>query len=131
MNDILFSAPNQEPLNELRDELNVTSEMIRTHIEKGSKDNSNPEAYLKEYESLVIRYKKTEEKYNFIIKQKEKKRVKAVKLALFIKQLKKCENVPIEFDKIIFHHLVSKAVVTKDGFIIFHIKNGTSIKLAI
>lgn len=60
-----------------------------------------------------------------------KKRAKAVGLALFIKQLKKCENMPIEFDELIFHYLVSKAVVTKDGFIFFYIQNGTSIKQTI
>lgn len=70
-------------------------------------------------------------KANIILSLKKKKKAKACELALFINNLKKCNRIPLEFNEILFHHVVSKIIITKDGFALFHIKNGTVIKLII
>ncbi|MEG1312772.1 MAG: hypothetical protein RSD40_00490 [Bacilli bacterium] len=69
--------------------------------------------------------------YNSIIETNEKRRIQNIEITKFIDEIKKLDTPPIEFDEILFHHLISNIVITKDGYAIFHIKNGTSIRLEI
>lgn len=98
-------------------------------MEYGAKESSD--SYLAEYDKLVSRYKNIESKCDSIIETNEKRRIQNIEITKFIDEIKKLDTPPIEFDEILFHHLISKIVITKDGYAIFHIKNVTSIRLEI
>lgn len=51
--DKLFAPTNQETLNDLKRELEIISELIKRHVESGTKDCSD--SYLLEYDMLVAR----------------------------------------------------------------------------
>ncbi len=127
--DKLFTPTNQEALSDLKRELEIVSELIKRHVESGTKDCN--ELYLSEYDKLVSRYKNIENKYNSIIETNEKRRIQNIEITKFIDELKILDTPLIEFDEILFHHIISKIVITKDGYAIFHIKNDECIKLEI
>ncbi len=56
--DKLFTPINQEALKDLQQELEIVSELIKCHVESGTKDYSD--SYLAEYDKLVARYKDVE-----------------------------------------------------------------------
>lgn len=129
--DILLKVTNEEALNDLKNELTIVSSLAKEHVERVCKEDSENDAYLKEYESLVTRYKTAEDKYDKEIEANEIKKAKAMELTLFINELKSCESVISEFNEVLFHHTIAKGIVTSDGHIIFHIKNGKTITLEI
>ena len=84
-----------------------------------------------EYETLVKRHNILEEKYNELIKENEKRRAKLVSISSFIETIKKTDNLPLEFSESLFHQLIDRCTVTKDGNAIFKLRNGKEITLAI
>lgn len=131
INDTLFKPTNENDITKLQSEMNVIANMIKAHVESGAKDDSSSDKYITEYEALVKRYKDVESKYNELILENEKRKAKSIELSLFVKELKKHAKLPLEFDDTLFHHVVDKCLVTKDGYVVFKIKNGSEIKLEI
>jgi len=111
--------------------MELLASMIKTHVENGAKDDKSADSYLTEYESLVNRYRKYEDKYHAFLLENEKKRAQNIELSRFINDFKQMNHLPLEFDEVPFHHTVSKIIITKDGYAEFHIKNGSNIKLTI
>ena len=89
------------------------------------------EAYLSEYESLVKRHNDAESRYSTLMEENEMRKTKYIAITSFIDTLKKTKELPLQFDESLFNKIIQKMVVTHDGFVLFILRNGKEIKLAI
>lgn len=96
-------------------------------MEKATDSSLSHEAYIDEYESLVKRHNDDESRYNALIEENE---TKYIAITSFTDTLKKCKELPLQFDESLFNKLIQKMVVTHDGFIVFILRNGKEIKIA-
>lgn len=100
-------------------------------MEKATDSSVSHEAYLSEYESLVKRHNGAERRYNSFIEENETRKTKYIAINSFIDTLKKTKELPLQFDESLFNKVIQKMVVTYDGFVLFVLRNGKEIKLAI
>lgn len=89
------------------------------------------EAHLSEYESLVKKHNDAESRYNALIKGNKMRKTKYIAITSFIETLKKCKELPLQYDESSFNKIIQKLIVTNDGIVLFILRNGKEIKLAI
>ena len=100
-------------------------------MEKAIDSSVSHEAYIDEYESLVKRHNDAESRYNALIGENEMRKTKYIAITSFIDTLKKTKELPLQFDESLFNKIIQKLIVTHDGFVLFTLRNGKEIKLAI
>ena len=131
MKDTLYKPIDSNELTLILDEIKKTDELINNHALRASNSSISTNEYMTKYESLVKKHNDLKEKYNELIKENEKRRAKLVSISSFIETIKKSDNLPLEFSEPLFHQLVDRCTVTKDGNVIFKLRNEKEITLAI
>ena len=131
MKDTLYKPIDSNELTLILDEIKKTDELINNHTLRASNSSISANEYMTKYESLVKKHNDLKEKYNELIKENGKRRAKLVSISSFIETIKKSDNLPLEFSEPLFHQLVDRCTVTKDGNVIFKLRNEKEITLAI
>lgn len=111
----------------LNEELFVISELLNKLIKENSKSIMTQDDYNKKFAELTNRYERTKEKYEYIIKARDNKKVQALNLKAFISNLKRVDDKLSEWNEPVWMLLVKCAVVHKDNSITFRLNNGKEI----
>lgn len=130
--EVLFKPIGKSKLHQVEDEIKIIDELIKKqHMEKATDSSLSHEAYLNEYESFVKRHNDAESRYNTLIEENETRKTKYIAITSFIDTLKKCKELPLQFDESLVNKIIQKMVVTHDGFVLFVLRNGKESKMAI
>ena len=129
--EVLFKPIDESKITQVEDEIKIIDELIKKHMEKATDSSVSQETYIDEYESLVKRHNDAESGYNVLIEENETRKIKFIAITSFIETLKKTKELPLQFVESLFNKIIQKMIVTHDGFILFVLRNGKEIKLAI
>ena len=129
--EVLFKPVDESKLQQIEDEIRIIDELIKKHMEKATDSSVSHEAYIDEYESLVKRHNDAESRYNTLMEENEMRKTKYIAITSFIDTLKKCKELQLQFDESLFNKIIQKLIVTHDGFVLFVLRNGKEIKIAI
>lgn len=111
----------------LNEELIVISELLSKLIKENSKSSMTQVDYNKKFAELTNRYERTKEKYEYIIKSRDNKKVQALNLKAFISNLKRVDDKLSEWNEPVWMLLVKNAIVHRDKSITFKLNNGNEI----
>ena len=111
----------------LNDEMLVISELLNKLIKENSKSSMTQDDYNKKFAELTNRYERTKEKYEYIIKARDNKKVQALNLKAFISNLKRVDDKLSEWNEPVWMLLVKSAIVHRDKSITFQLNNGNEI----
>ena len=121
------TAALEEECGKLQQELNVIVGMVESCISENSRVAQNQDEYRKRYNSLVEKYEsiktQIEEKEQLISDNIAKSRT----FDMFIKELKKQEELVTEFDENLWGSLLETMTVYSKDKIVVRFKNGTEI----
>ena len=115
-------------IDDLYDEMVVTTELINKLIKDNSKSNMDQEEYDKKYMELTRRYEKTKNRQEELIDARCNKKVQELNMKTFVANLSKSEDKIAEWNESIWMLLVKSAVVHRDNCITFKFNNGEEIK---
>lgn len=115
----------------LNEELIVISELLSKLIKENSKSSMTQDDYNKKFAELTNRYERTKEKYEYIIKSRDNKKVQALNLKAFISNLKRVDDKLSEWNEHVWMLLVKNAIVHRDKSITFQLNYGKEIKSSI
>jgi hypothetical protein len=112
----------------LNDEMLVTSELVNKLIKDNSKSNLTHEDYDKKYIELTKRYVLMKQKQDNLIKERDNKKVQSINLKSFIANLKRVDDKLSEWNEQIGMFLVKNAIVHRDYKITFKFYNDKEIR---
>lgn len=109
---------------ELREDMNVTSELIRQAIEQNARMSLDQEEYSRRNKSLSARFSKASERVKELEAECARRKVKRNELTAFIKAVKHGDEVVTEFSVQLWNVLVERVTVEADGRLRFVFRNG-------
>jgi len=101
--------------------------LLNKLIKENSKSSMTQDDYNKKFAELTNRYERTKEKYEYIIKARDNKKVQALNLKAFISNLKRVDDKLSEWNEPVWMLLVKSAIVHRDKSITFQLNNGNEI----
>lgn len=127
--ELLTNTTNiDDEISKINDELVVISELVSKLISENSKSSSDENNYEKKYQQFKERYEALKEKQEELIKIKNNKLSKAIKMKAFMSNLINSEDELKEWNKRIWMLLVEEAIIHRDKSITFKFYNGLTIK---
>ena len=117
-----------EEIVKINDEIIVVSELVSKLVKENSKTDIQIEEYNKRYEQLSERYEKLRLRHEELLKQKNSKQAKAIKLTAFISSLENSEDQIQYWNEMIWMLIVESATVHRDSSITFKFYNGLTVK---
>ena len=116
--------------NSLREEIERNVEKIDDYVMQNAKTALNQEIYQRRYMELVSKYETLMKEYDDVKYAIKTKKARFEQIRLFIRALKKQDELISEFDGALWCSLLEYIVVNKDeGTVVF--RDGTSIKVSI
>lgn len=117
-----------EEIVKINDEIIVVSELVSKLVKENSKTDIQIEEYNNRYEQLSERYEKLRLRHEELLKQKNSKQAKTIKLTAFISSLENSENQIQYWNEMIWMLIVESATVHRDSSITFKFHNGLTVK---
>lgn len=117
-----------EEIVKINDEIIVVSELVSKLVKENSKTDIQIEEYNKRYEQLSERYEKLRLRHEELLKQKNSKQAKAIKLTAFISSLENSEDQIQYWNEMVWMLIVESATVHRDSSITFKFYNGLTVK---
>lgn len=119
-----------EKKNKLRNEIETIVGMIDSYVMQNALAASNQDDYQRKYSEMVSRYESLMQEYDNIKSAIKTKKARFERIRLFIRELKKHDEVVEKFDTVLWSSLLDYIVINKkDGNVFF--KDGTIIKVSI
>ncbi len=117
-----------EEIVKINDEIIVVSELVIKLVKENSKTDIQIEEYNNRYEQLSERYEKLRLRHEELLKQKNSKQAKAIKLTAFISSLENSEDQIQYWNEMVWMLIVESATVHRDSSITFKFYNGLTVK---
>ena len=114
----------EKKLDQLAEEEEVVTELLRKCVEENAHTAQDQEAYLEKYEGLVSRYESTKGKIQEAEERKRELETKALSMKTFLLALEGNGRILEGFDADLWSALVDKVTVKKVGELTFTFKSG-------
>lgn len=111
------------------EETEVVAEMVKAAVQENASTAQSQDKYLKKYNSLNKRYEDAVSKLEKLKAERTLRQQQDKAMSLFIRTLKKSPLVLDKWDGTIWTVMVEKAIVHKNGSIIFVFYNGSEIEV--
>ena len=121
------SAELDTKLEQTQQEIESLEKLIRACIQENAAAALSQEDYQKRYNSLAERCQAAYTKRDALEQERERRMRRDKELQIFIAALEKQPLVLEEWDELLWVMLVERALVCRDGSVIFRFKNGTEI----
>ena len=115
-------------IDDLYDEMVVTTELINKLIKDNSKSNMDQDEYDKKYMELTKRYEQAKNRQEELIDARTNKKAQELNMKTFVANLSKSEDKIAEWNESIWMLLVKSAIVHRDKSITFKLNNGKEIR---
>ncbi len=115
-------------IDDLYDEMVVTTKLINKLIKDNSKSNMDQEEYDKKYMELTRRYEQTKNRQEELIDARTNKKAQELNMKTFVANLSKAEDKITAWNESIWMLLVKSAIVHRDKSITFKFNNGKEIR---
>jgi len=115
-------------IDDLYDEMVVTTELINKLIKDNSKSNMDQDEYDKKYMELTKRYEQAKNRQEELIDARTNKKAQELNMKTFVANLNKAEDKITEWNESIWMLLVKSAIVHRDNYITFKFNYGEEIK---
>lgn len=112
-----------------REETEVVAELVKVVVKENAATSQSQEEYMKKYESLTKRYEAAASVLEKLTSERIIREQHSNALSLFIRTLKKNPQLLDEWNDTIWTVMVEKAIVHKNGSIIFVFYNGSEIEV--
>ena len=112
-----------------REETAVVAELVKAVVKENAATSQSQEEYMKKYESLTKRYEAAASVLEKLTSERLIREQQSNALSLFIRTLKKNPQLLVEWNDTIWTVMVEKAIVHKNGSIIFVFYNGSEIEV--
>ncbi|NWH10178.1 zinc ribbon domain-containing protein [Acholeplasma laidlawii] len=112
----------------INEEITIVSELVSKLVKENSKTDIQFGEYNKRYEELSERYEKLRLRHEELLKQKNSKQAKAIKLRAFISSLENSDHQIKYWNEMIWMLIVESATVHRDSSVTFKFHNGLEIK---
>lgn len=99
--EVLFKPIDESKITQGEDAIKIIDELIKKHMKKATDSSVSHEAYIDDYVLLVKRHNDVESRYNALIN--EMRKTKYIAITSFIDTLKKCKELPLQFDESLFN----------------------------
>lgn len=111
----------------INEEITIISELVSKLVKENSKTDIQIEEYNKRYEQHSDRYEKLRLKNDELLKQKNMKQAKAIKIRAFISSLESSETQIQYWNEMVWMLIVESATVHRDSSITFKFYNGLTV----
>ena len=115
-------------IDDLYDEMVVTTELINNLIKDNSKSNMDQDEYDKKYMELTKRYEQAKNRQEELIDARTNKKAQELNMKTFVANLSKAEDKIASWNESIWMLLVKSAIVHRDKNITFKLNNGKEIR---
>ena len=130
MKDVLYdTGPLETKQIGLQNEMEIVTELIQQCINENANVALDQGEYQRRYDVLVQRFDTTKEDLEKVSGQIKEKVTRRQTMAAFLDELKKQDELPIDFDPLLFHSLIEHVTVNSADDMNFVFKNGTEITL--
>ena len=113
----------------LQNESEVVVELIRKAIEDNAHKAIDQGEYEKRYNALCSRYETARKRLLEIEDIRLERRAKKTKIALFLEELEKQENLVTEYDEELWYTTVDFVTVYEDGRLVFTFRDGNEVEV--
>ena len=122
-----FSESNTR-CNELVDEMEIVSELVKKLINENAASPMNQDEYISRYDGYTVRFNKAKDEYEKLRKAMEQRQLKADIISSFMFEISELDDLPIEFDEKLWNSVIDKVTVYEDERLVFKFKNGAEIE---
>lgn len=116
-------------MDDTKNELELISAGIRKHIDDNARRESDVNEYMNYYKELTIRYTRTQDKWNDLLREEINRKMKAIKINGMIKEIKDLNKLDLEFNDRLFNLTISHIKVNTDYTLDFVFKDKSIITL--
>ena len=113
----------------LNEEITVVAELVKACVRENASTAQSQEEYAKKYNGLLARYEKATARLAEVTAEKERKLDQDREIRLFIEALKKQPLVLEKWDERLWIAIVDRAMVFREGKIVFKFKSGSEIEV--
>ena len=113
----------------LNEEITVVAELVKACVRENASRAQSQEEYAKKYNGLLARYEKATARLAEVTAEKERKRGQDREFRLFIEALRKQPLVLEKWDERLWIAIVDRAMVFREGKIVFKFKSGSEIEV--
>lgn len=129
MRDNVFSDDFLKEMDDTKNELELISACIRKHIDDNARRESDVNEFMNYYKELTIRYTRTQDKWNDLLREEINRKMKAIKINGMIKEIKDLNKLDLEFNDRLFNLTISHIKVNTDYTLDFVFKDKSIITL--
>ena len=122
-----FSESNTR-CNELMDEMEIVSELVKKLINENAASPMNQDEYISRYDGYTVRFNKAKDEYEKLRKAMEQRQLKADIISGFMFEISELDDLPIEFDEKLWNSVIDMVTVYEDERLVFKFKNGAEIE---
>ena len=108
--DNVFSDDFIKEMDDTKNELDLISAGIRKHIDDNARKESDVNEYMNYYKELTIRYTRTQDKWNDLLREEVNRRMKVIKINGMIKEIKDLNKLDLKFNDRLFNLTISHHV---------------------
>ena len=127
-NSLLDFSESNTRCNELMDEMEIVSELVKKLINKNAASPMNQDEYISRYDGYTIRFNKAKAEYEKLRKTMEQRQLKADIISGFMFEVSELDDLPIEFDEKLWNSVIDIVTVYEDERLVFKFKNGAEIE---
>ena len=121
-----FQAIDKES-EELLQEMDVTSGMIKVLVNENASSEISQAAYTDRYNPLVDRFEKMQSRYDELQQLKERRQIQADEISGCLFALHELDPLDLKCNDALWHTVIRHVMVCADGQLVFHFKTGHEI----
>lgn len=118
-----------EELKTVTEEFMVVREMLRKMVEDNSRKVQDQDEFWAKYNPLDERAKKANARIQELMAQRSQRLQKAETIGAFMFELHERDEAVEAFDNKLWFMTVDKVVVQRDGKLVYHFRNGTTVEV--
>ena len=122
-----FSESNTR-CNELMDEMEIVSELVKKLINENAASPMNQDEYISKYDGYTIRFNKAKAEYEKLHKTMEQRQLKADIISGFMFEISELDDLPIKFDEKLWNSVIDMVTIYEDERLVFKFKNGAEVE---
>ena len=122
-----FSESNTR-CNELMDEMEIVSELVKKLINENAASPMNQDEYISRYDGYTVRFNKAKDEYEKLHKTMEQRQLKADIISCFMFEISELDDLPLEFDEKLWNSVIDVVTIYEDERLVFKFKNGAEIE---
>ncbi len=120
-----------QDIEELEQDLSLTTELIRTCIDANAGNNISEEQFHERYDELCARFEETESKLNTLKAERQSRQKQALAIGSMMFEIQELDELPLEFNERLWQKAIKKVVVLTDGTLTFHFADKRAISVRV